>query len=369
MTIKSFSSKIRKLLLALILISAGTAASADDFFVCLGSYKKIENAKNLSVRLEEAGVENFISEFSDGDVKLYRVLHKKSFQKISEARSFKSELLKDKSLGFKDLWVVKNPEVYIEPKPSVKEEPKTKIINKDIKVKININLERVEPEQPQEDSLKKEEPVPVQEPVIEEAVITEEPKAEEVPVIEEPAPVQEEAAPVTEQPAPVEEPAVIEIPAEKPREETVLPEEPEQTEDIPVQEPLPSEEPESAGEPVPLPVEKEPVQIEELPVVESEPVISSILLKEAPAAPEEPELIQEQEVPELAEAVSQPSEEEDELQMLAELSDDIPILDEDEEDVPEIARETSEPDFYEETVPVQNEIAYSENDTSFFLMV
>ena len=55
--------------------------------------------------------------------------------------------------------------------------------------------------------------------------------------------------------------------------------------------------------------------------------------------------------------------------MLAELSDDIPILDEDEEDVPEIARETSEPDFYEETVPVQNEIAYSENDTSFFLMV
>ena len=82
MNVKSLASRIKRLLLSLAFISAGMAAFADDYFVCLGSYKKLENARNLSLRLEESGVETFISEFSEGDAKLYRVLHKKSFQEI-----------------------------------------------------------------------------------------------------------------------------------------------------------------------------------------------------------------------------------------------------------------------------------------------
>lgn len=113
--------KVRGFVLMVLISVSAALGFADDYYVCLGSYRQISNARTLSSVLKENHMENSITEFTDASGKLYRVIHGRSFKKIQDARKFRDELVKNaaiKKLKITGLWVVKNPVLYVEPEPS-----------------------------------------------------------------------------------------------------------------------------------------------------------------------------------------------------------------------------------------------------------
>ena len=84
------------------------AAPADNWYVCLGSFKSIDNTRQFSVVLTEGGLPNAVSVHNATGGTLYRVLYDKPFERRNEARIFRDELLDDTRihlLNLSGLWI------------------------------------------------------------------------------------------------------------------------------------------------------------------------------------------------------------------------------------------------------------------------
>ena len=100
--------KMKKCLAFLVASLLSAAAFADGWYVCMGSFKNLDKAKERARVLSVEGFDVFVSEVErTGNEKLYRVLFSESFAQKSGAVSKRNEFLfKDniKRLGLSDLW-------------------------------------------------------------------------------------------------------------------------------------------------------------------------------------------------------------------------------------------------------------------------
>nr|MBP3281269.1 SPOR domain-containing protein [Treponema sp.] len=99
---------MKKCLAFLVSSLLSVAAFADGWYVCMGSFKNLDKAKERARVLSVEGFDVFVSEVERiGNEKLYRVLFSESFVQKREATSKRNEFLsKDsiKRLGLSDLW-------------------------------------------------------------------------------------------------------------------------------------------------------------------------------------------------------------------------------------------------------------------------
>ena len=99
---------MKKCLAFLVSSLLSVAAFADGWYVCMGSFKNLDKAKERARVLSVEGFDVFVSEVErTGNEKLYRVLFSESFAQKREATSKRNEFLsKDsiKRLGLSDLW-------------------------------------------------------------------------------------------------------------------------------------------------------------------------------------------------------------------------------------------------------------------------
>ena len=99
---------MKKCLAFLVSSLLSVAAFADGWYVCMGSFKNLDKAKERARVLSVEGFDVFVSEVErTGNEKLYRVLFSESFAQKSGAVSKRNEFLsKDsvKRLGLSDLW-------------------------------------------------------------------------------------------------------------------------------------------------------------------------------------------------------------------------------------------------------------------------
>lgn len=99
---------MKKCLAFLVASLLSVAAFADGWYVCMGSFKNLDKAKERARVLSVEGFDVFVSEVErTGNEKLYRVLFSESFAQKSGAVSKRNEFLfKDniKRLGLSDLW-------------------------------------------------------------------------------------------------------------------------------------------------------------------------------------------------------------------------------------------------------------------------
>lgn len=100
--------KMKKCLAFLVASLLSVATFADGWYVCMGSFKNLDKAKERARVLSVEGFDVFVSEVErTGNEKLYRVLFSESFAQKSGAVSKRNEFLfKDniKRLGLSDLW-------------------------------------------------------------------------------------------------------------------------------------------------------------------------------------------------------------------------------------------------------------------------
>ncbi|MBR5646510.1 MAG: SPOR domain-containing protein [Treponema sp.] len=207
---------LKKFILVLSFCLFSLPVFSDAFYVCIGSFQKKDNARNLAYSLTSEGVPSFVLEAQTKKGLFYRVLLVESFKKAGDAVIKRNAFLKTavarkyKITGgwicsvptnLKNVPVIETPSKQEISKPKTeKTETKKKESEKEIKKPQNEVKVQPEPEV-------KQEPV-VEEPIILEAPVIEEPVKQEV---EEPVAVQE---PVVEEPV-VEVPAEVEKPVEK----------------------------------------------------------------------------------------------------------------------------------------------------------
>lgn len=101
---------LKKLLLICIFASIPFFTFAENWFVCLGSFKNLKNAEEFALKLKKSEVPCFIYYLKSEKGSLYRVLFKEQFKEASDARSFKnglSESKKIKALKLGELWICK----------------------------------------------------------------------------------------------------------------------------------------------------------------------------------------------------------------------------------------------------------------------
>jgi hypothetical protein len=100
--------KMKKCLAFLVSSLLSVAAFADGWYVCMGSFKNLDKAKERARVLSVEGFDVFVSEVErTGNEKLYRVLFSESFAQKREATSKRNEFLSKNSikrLGLSDLW-------------------------------------------------------------------------------------------------------------------------------------------------------------------------------------------------------------------------------------------------------------------------
>ena len=106
--ISKMGEKMKKCLAFLVSSLLSVAAFADGWYVCMGSFKNLDKAKERVRVLSVEGFDVFVSEVKrTGNEKLYRVLFSESFAQKRDASSKRNEFLsKDsiKRLGLSDLW-------------------------------------------------------------------------------------------------------------------------------------------------------------------------------------------------------------------------------------------------------------------------
>ena len=99
---------MKKCLAFLVSSLLSVAAFADGWYVCMGSFKNLDKAKERARVLSVEGFDVFVSEVErTGNEKLYRVLFSESFAQKSGAVSKRNEFLSKSSvkrLGLSDLW-------------------------------------------------------------------------------------------------------------------------------------------------------------------------------------------------------------------------------------------------------------------------
>ncbi|MBR1713663.1 MAG: SPOR domain-containing protein [Treponema sp.] len=99
---------MKKCLAFLVAFLLSVAAFADGWYVCMGSFKNLDKAKERARVLSVEGFDVFVSEVErTGNEKLYRVLFSESFAQKSGAVSKRNEFLSKSSvkrLGLSDLW-------------------------------------------------------------------------------------------------------------------------------------------------------------------------------------------------------------------------------------------------------------------------
>ena len=99
---------MKKCLAFLVSSLLSVAAFADGWYVCMGSFKNLDKAKERARVLSVEGFDVFVSEVErTGNEKLYRVLFSESFAQKSGAVSKRNEFLSKNSikrLGLSDLW-------------------------------------------------------------------------------------------------------------------------------------------------------------------------------------------------------------------------------------------------------------------------
>lgn len=99
---------MKKCLAFLVSSLLSVAAFADGWYVCMGSFKNLDKAKERARVLSVEGFDVFVSEVErTGNEKLYRVLFSESFAQKREATSKRNEFLSKNSikrLGLSDLW-------------------------------------------------------------------------------------------------------------------------------------------------------------------------------------------------------------------------------------------------------------------------
>lgn len=208
----------KKFILVLSFCLFSLPVFSDAFYVCIGSFQKKDNAKNLAYSLTSEGVPSFVLEAQTKKGLFYRVLLVESFKKVNDAVIKRNSFLKTavaKKYRINSGWICSVPtnlkNVPVIETPSKQETSKPKVEKSENKKtetkKPEQEIKKPEPEvkpQIKEPVEVKPEPV-VEEPVIPEAPVIEEPAVEE-PVIIEPAP---------EEPVVIEPPVEVEKPAEK----------------------------------------------------------------------------------------------------------------------------------------------------------
>ena len=106
--ISKMEEKMKKCLAFLVSSLLSVAAFADGWYVCMGSFKNLDKAKERARVLSVEGFDVFVSEVKrTGNEKLYRVLFSESFARKSDASSRRNEFLSKNSikrLGLSDLW-------------------------------------------------------------------------------------------------------------------------------------------------------------------------------------------------------------------------------------------------------------------------
>lgn len=307
-------NKYLKILLGLIFFLAVSSVFADEWRICLGSFKNKSNAVTQAALLEKNGIPVYVEPFkqSNGQV-LYRILYDEVITDEKSAIRHKKliqSLPAVKSLGINDVWCLhygeSSKKVKEDVKPEEKTVPETKAAENKVeetKVEKPVNEAKAETKveakteakaetkveakaEPEVDEkpVKKTVETPVEK---EEKTLTEKKssaKGNKAPVnkiaeklvkpskVEETAPAVEEVAPVVEEVAPVEEdvtPVVEELPV---------------VEEIPVVE----EAAPAVEEVAPVVEDAAPVVEEVTPVVEELPAVEEVapVVEEIPAVEE-----------------------------------------------------------------------------------
>lgn len=134
------------------LLTLSAFAFADDWYICVGSFKNEKNAEQFKAKLAEKNIGTFTSEYQKNESeKFYRLLLSEKFDSKEKSLEVKRQLSKNsfiKGLGIKDMWVTDLSS------PVVKEVVVEKIVEVVKEVPVEIVKEVV-----------KEVPVPVEVPV------------------------------------------------------------------------------------------------------------------------------------------------------------------------------------------------------------
>ena len=236
-----------RIFVALVLLSF--PAFCEDWYVCLGSFKKQELAEKRMGLFVDSDISAFISEAKskDGDT-LYRVLYFKPFDSYSSALSKRRELSRHpviRKFGIDDLWCCKSDGPLLKTVEIVKEVPVE--VEKEVVKEIPVEVI-------------KEVPVEVEKEVIKE-VIKEVPVEKEVEVVKE-VPVEVVKEVIKEVPVEV----IKEVPVEKEVIKEVIKE---------------------------VPVEKEVEVVKEVPVEVVKEVIKEVPVEVIKEVPVEKEVIKE----------------------------------------------------------------------------
>lgn len=100
----------KKIFCAALFVFSILHLTAENWYVCLGSFKIESNAEKFSSVLEQNGLSNIIASYENAQGVLYRVLYERSFEKSEEAWIFRNGLQADKrvrALGISGLWICK----------------------------------------------------------------------------------------------------------------------------------------------------------------------------------------------------------------------------------------------------------------------
>ncbi len=270
--------KVFKLFVVLMLLSA--SAFADSWYICLGSFKRLDYASDYVNQLSKQGYSAVIEQTTVKDAPYYRVLLAQKYTDRNFARNKKDEFAK--KLGKKDLWILstdlKNtvkPQTKQTVKPAPKkEEPKP------------VNVIPLEPKVTDSAKNVVSTPAPV-EPEVKEAPAVVPPFVEPAKnVITEAVPAEPQVTEPEVQEMPVEEPKVEEVPAPAVKEEPAA--------EIPaVAEPPVVEEPPVAEIEVPVVAPAVTETVTAAPSVIDAPVPEAPALSVAPAEPEVPAVVEE----------------------------------------------------------------------------
>ncbi|MBP5251087.1 MAG: hypothetical protein J6Z17_01580 [Treponema sp.] len=307
------SVTLKKILLLILFGIFPLLIFAEDYFVCVGSYRYKKNAFACSDFLAKKEIVTCVAEFELDSKLLFRVLIKEPFKTVSQASKYVKKLSKNstvKELKISGIWILGIKELVLAERDPV---------NYDATIDININVQIEQKSKAtlmQYVPLKKEEPPVIEKPeesvpeseteteapesgqeqnapdvalAVEEPSITEE-SAPYKPTAETVAPSQENTAPIIEEPSLQEEPVASEPAAIKELEPASALPEPEPLEELPDDIPVLEEESEEPA------LEEEPAAIIEEPAPDTEPEVPvqpaeiepPVIEPEPPIEPPEP---------------------------------------------------------------------------------
>lgn len=100
----------KKAFFSIIIVLSAEFAFSDDWYVCLGSFQNLENAKNFMTELKTKGFPAGITEHYVNNKLMYRVVYNEPFSTDTEARNKRNLLEKNptvKKLKISNLWICK----------------------------------------------------------------------------------------------------------------------------------------------------------------------------------------------------------------------------------------------------------------------